>query len=250
MSGSSRATWSGDDYDRISAPHAEMGTPALDRLELHGDERVLDVGCGSGRVTERLMERLPGGSAIALDGSASMLAEARRRLARFGDRVSYVQADLSSPPLPIKGQVDAVMSTATLHWVLDHDSLFEGLGGVLKPGGQLSFQCGGKGNAAAMIAAVRAEGVETGGAFHMAGVEETRRRLEANAFVEIEAWLDPRTILFETRDEMLDYIVTPYLRPATGLPEAELYRLAGAAADRLGVLGIDYVRLNVVARKS
>jgi hypothetical protein len=84
----------------------------------------------------------------------------------------------------------------------------------------------------------------------MAGVEETTRRLTANGSVEVEAWLELWTIAFETRDEMLDYIVTPYLRPATGLPDEELYRLAGTAADRLAVLAIDYVRLNVIARKS
>ena len=100
-----------------------------------------------------------------------------------------------------------------------------------------------------MIAAVRAEGVETADVFHMAGVEETRRRLEASGFMDIQAWLEPRTIRFETRADMLDYIVTPYLRPATGLPDDDLYRLAGAAADRLGRLAIDYVRLNVVARR-
>ncbi len=241
--------WKGEHYDRISGPHAEMGTPALDRLDLAGDERVLDVGCGSGRVTERLMERLPDGSAIALDGSASMLEEAARRLVRFGDRVTYVQADLAAPPLPIEGQVDAVMSTATLHWVLDHDALFEGLGSVLRSGGRLSFQCGGEGNVEVAMAAVRAAGVETADAFHMAGVEETTRRLEVNGFVDIEAWLQPYPITFVTREEMLDYMVTPWLRPATGLPDDELYRVAGDAADRLGVLTIDYVRLNVTATR-
>ena len=243
------SAWKGDDYDRISAPHADMGTPALDRLELVGDERVLDVGCGSGRVTERLLERLPTGSAVALDGSSSMLEEAARRLLRFGDRVTYAQADLGDPPLPVDGKVDAVMSTATFHWVLDHGALFRGIGDIVRPGGQLSFQCGGQGNADAMIEAVRAEGVETAGVFHMAGVEETCARLTTSDFADIEAWLEPRTIAFETRGEMLDYIVTPYLRPATGLPDDELYRLAAAAADRLGVLAIDYVRLNVTARK-
>ncbi len=241
--------WKGAHYDRISGPHADMGTPALDRLTLDGDERVLDAGCGSGRVTERLMERLPTGSAIALDGSASMLEEARRRLARFGDRVSYLQADLGAPPLPIKGEVDAIMSTATLHWVIDHDALFEDLAGTLRPGGQLSFQCGGEGNAAAMIEAVRDQGVETRDSFHMAGVEETTARLEANGFESIEAWLQPQTIAFETRSDMLDYIVTPYLRPATGLPEEDLYRLADGVAERLSLLAIDYVRLNVTARR-
>ncbi|MEA2025413.1 MAG: methyltransferase domain-containing protein [Chloroflexota bacterium] len=246
---STTTVWKGDDYDRISGPHADMGTPALDRLVLDGDERVLDVGCGSGRVTERLLERLPSGSAIALDGSASMLEEAQRRLARFGDRVTYLQADLGTPPLPIEGEVDAIMSTATLHWVIDHDALFEGLSGVIRPGGQLSFQCGGEGNAAAMIEAVHDQGVETRDSFHMAGVEETTARLEVNGFEDIEAWLQPQTIAFETRADMLDYIVTPYLRPATGLPDEDLYRLADGVTDRLGVLAIDYVRLNVTARK-
>jgi trans-aconitate 2-methyltransferase len=242
--------WCGDSYDRISAPHAAMGAPALERLDLRGDERVLDAGCGSGRLTERLLERLPHGGVIALDGSASMLAEAARRLSGFGKRVSFVHADLGDPPLPIEGTVDAILSTATFHWVLDHDALFAGLAAVLRPDGQLSFQCGGEGNAEALIAAARAEGVETAGSFHMAGAEETIARLEAAGFVDVEAWLEPVTIPFETREEMVDYIVTPYLRPATRLPEPELRAVAGAIADRIGVRAIDYVRLNALARRA
>jgi trans-aconitate 2-methyltransferase len=244
------SVWRGDDYDRISAPHAAMGAPVIDRLELAGDERVLDAGCGSGRLTEQLLERLPYGWAVALDGSASMLAEAARRLSHFGPRVSFVQADLADPPLPIGGQVDAIMSTAAFHWVLDHDALFEGLAGALRPGGRLSFQCGGRGNAMALIEAARAEGHETTGSFHMADPDETQARLAANGFTDIEAWLEPQTITFERRDELLDYIITPYLRPATRLPEAELAELAAAIADRLGRLAIDYVRLNVTARRT
>jgi trans-aconitate 2-methyltransferase len=243
------SAWRGDVYDRISEPHAAMGAPVIERLELRGDERVLDAGCGSGRLTEELLERLPRGSAIALDASASMLAEAARRLARFGDRVTFVQADLARPPLPIDGLVDAVMSTAAFHWVLDHDALFRGLAQVLPEGGRLSFQCGGTGNAAALIEAARAEGQETSGSLHMAAVEETTARLEASGFGDIEAWLEPVTVEFATRDEMVDYIVTPYLRPATGLPEPELRALGEAVAERLGRLAIDYVRLNVTARR-
>lgn len=241
--------WRGSDYDRISAPHAAMGWPALERLELEGHERVLDAGCGSGRLTEALLERLPRGSVVALDGSASMLEEAHRRLGRFGGRVRMVHADLGRPPLPIERQVDAILSTATFHWVLDHDALVTGLAGALRSGGQLSFQCGGEGNAEALIQAARDEGVETAGRFHMAGVEETRQRLTAAGFVEVRAWLEPRTIELASRADLIDYIVTPYLRPATGLPEAELQRVAAAMADRLGGPTIGYVRLNVLARR-
>jgi trans-aconitate 2-methyltransferase len=224
-----------------------MGSPALERLELSGDERVLDAGCGSGRLTEQLLERLPDGSVVALDGSASMLEEARRRLARFGDRVRLLQADLARPPLPIDSQVDAILSTATFHWVLDHDALFAGLAGALRAGGQLSFQCGGEGNAQALIQAAREEGVETAGRFHMAGVDETRERLRSAGFGHVRVWLEPRTIELGSRADLIEYIVTPYLRPATGLPEAELQRLAEAMADRLGGLAIGYVRLNGLA---
>jgi trans-aconitate 2-methyltransferase len=244
-----KGSWDAEAYDRISAPHAAMGASALDRLELRGDERVLDAGCGSGRLTEQLLERLPRGHVVALDGSAAMLAEAARRLARFGDRVSYVEADLGAPPLPIDRPVDAILSTATLHWVLDHDHLFDGLARGLRPGGQLSVQCGGEGNVAAMIDAVRAEGVETANRFHFAGVDETVARLRRVGFVDVTAWLVSETIAFETDDELEQYILTPYLRPATGLPEPELLRLARAAAARLPARAIDYVRLNLLARR-
>ena len=211
--------WRGEDYDRISAPHAVMGSPALERLDLRGDERVLDAGCGSGRLTEQLLERLPRGRVVALDGSASMLAEARRRLERFGGRVTYREADLGRPPLPIEGPVDAVMSTATFHWVLDHDALFSGLAGVLRPGGRLSFQCGGEGNASGLIQAAREEGVETASTFHMAGAaRDPGTALRPPASSTSHAWLEPRTITFASRADIIDYIVTPYLRPATRPP--------------------------------
>src|SRR3954447_11822891 len=118
--------WDARSYDRVAAPMTSWGTAVLERLPLDGDERVLDAGCGSGRVTELLAERLPRGEVIALDGSAAMVEACRERLARFGDRVEYVVADLGAP-LPIADPVDAVLSTATFHWVPDHDSLFRNL---------------------------------------------------------------------------------------------------------------------------
>ena len=73
--------WDGATYDRIADPMTRWGTSVLDRLPLRGDETVLDAGCGSGRVTERLLERLPDGRVVALDGSPAMIREARARLA-------------------------------------------------------------------------------------------------------------------------------------------------------------------------
>ncbi|HEV3496600.1 MAG TPA: class I SAM-dependent methyltransferase, partial [Actinomycetes bacterium] len=141
--------WDGATYDRIADPMARWGSAVLDRLPLAGGETVLDAGCGSGRVTEELLERLPGGRVIAADAAPSMLVEARRRLARFGDRVTFVECDLGQP-LRIEGPVDAVLSTATFHWVPDHDALFRNLAAVLRPAGILVAQCGGVGNIASV----------------------------------------------------------------------------------------------------
>ena len=101
--------WDARSYDRVADPMTRWGSVVLDRLPLAGDERVLDAGCGTGRVTEQLLDRLSdAGRAIALDGSPAMVDHARERLARFGARVEYVVADLARP-LPIGGTVDALL---------------------------------------------------------------------------------------------------------------------------------------------
>ena len=116
--------WDAATYDRVADPQEEWAREVIDRLDLRGDETVLDAGCGTGRVTEQLAERLPDGRVVALDGSPAMVEAARGRLARFGDRVTYVVADLGAP-LPIAdSSVDAILSTATFHWIADHDALF------------------------------------------------------------------------------------------------------------------------------
>ena len=89
--------WNATSYDRVADPQARWGAEVLERLPLDGAETVLDAGCGTGRVTELLLDRLPLGRVVALDQSGQMLDEARRRLARFGDRVDFVLADLGRP---------------------------------------------------------------------------------------------------------------------------------------------------------
>src|ERR1017187_5014635 len=140
--------WNAHSYDAISTPQPRGGAAAAAGLALRGDEAVLDAGAGTGRVTEMVLERLPRGHVFAVDGSQSMAQRARERLP--ADRVSVICSDLLALELP--EPVDAVISTATFHWILDHDALFARMRALLRSGGQFVAQCGGDGN----IARVRA----------------------------------------------------------------------------------------------
>jgi trans-aconitate 2-methyltransferase len=242
--------WDGATYDRIADPMTAWGSGVLDRMPLTGDETVLDAGCGSGRVTERLLERLPRGHAIALDGSPSMVDAARERLARFGDRVTCVVADLGSPLPLAAASVDAVLSTATFHWVPDHAALFANLAAVMRPGAPLVAQCGGAGNIAAVRAAITQAGEPWEGPWTFATPGETRARLEAAGFVDVEAWLHEEPTRLEAGAPLREYLRTVILG-------AHLDRLAperrdafvSAVASRLAEPLIDYVRLNILATR-
>jgi trans-aconitate 2-methyltransferase len=222
------------------------GAAVLGRLPLDGTERVLDAGCGSGRVTELLAERLPGGRVVALDASSAMIEAARERLARFGERVDYVVADLGRPrPLD---PVDAVLSTATFHWVPDHDALFRNLAAVIRPGGRLVAQCGGVGNIASIQRVLAGIGDGWLGPVLFATPMETVVRLDAAGFVDIECWLTDEPTRLEPGAPLETYLRTVVLG-------AHLERLAPAArdafvravTDALPEPVIDYVRLNIVA---
>ena len=243
--------WDAATYDRVADPMTRWGSAVLERLPLSGDETVLDAGCGSGRVTELLADRLPRGHVIALDASPSMVAEARRRLARFGDRIAYVVADLGLPiELPGGTSVDAVLSTATFHWVPDHDALFRHLAAVLRPGGRLVAQCGGVGNIASIRAILATIGDGWPGAAHYETPEATTTRLTAAGFVDVETWLQAEPTRFERGEPLETYLRTVILGGHVArLPATERDAFVHEVAERMGEPVIDYVRLNIGARR-
>jgi len=242
--------WDARTYDRVAAPMTTWGTAVLERLPLDGDERVLDAGCGSGRVTELLAERLPRGTVIALDASAAMVDAARERLARFGDRVDYVVADLGSP-LPIDGPVDAILSTATFHWVPDHDALFRNLAVTTRPGGMLVGQCGGVGNIASVQRVLRRIGDGWLGDVHFETPLATVHRLDAAGYVDIECWLTDEPWRFEPGEPFETYLRTVILGDHLArMPVEEQAAFVHEVASGLPDAVIDYVRLNIVARRS
>ena len=119
----SQTDWNAAAYDDLSDPQFEWGMAVLETLQLRGDERLLDAGCGSGRLTEELLGRVPAGEVVALDSSTQMLEQARLRLSRFGKRVELVHASLQNFALadfPSANPVDGIFSNAVFHWVPDH----------------------------------------------------------------------------------------------------------------------------------
>ncbi len=239
--------WDASSYDRLRIPMTGWGATVVGWLELTGDERVLDAGCGTGQVTEILLERLPQGEVIALDGSPSMIDKARERF--DGDpRVRYLIHDLLDP-IPIE-PVDDILSTATFHWIPDHDRLFANLAAVLKPGGQLAAQCGGAGNIANVAEALAESGydIEWGKVFATPG--ETRERLHRAGFTDVECWLheEPTTI---PPEDLIVYLRTICLGGVLDdLPEGERDHVVRDVADRLTSPTIEYVRLNIRARRA
>jgi trans-aconitate 2-methyltransferase len=246
----SRADWDADAYHRVSGPMEAMALAVLDRLPLAGDETVLDAGCGTGRVTLHLADRLPRGRVIAVDASPRMVERAR---AVLDGRADVRQADLLE--LTLEEPVDAVFSTATFHWILDHDRLFERLRAALRPGGRLVAQCGGAGNIAAVLAA--ADAIAAGPAYaesfegwqrasYFASPEETTARLERAGFRDVRCWLQPNPVVPE---DPAAYLTTIVLKDH--LARLEEDRRAAFVAATIELLPkpatVDYVRLNIDA---
>jgi trans-aconitate 2-methyltransferase len=247
--------WDARRYDDLADPHVRWGRDVLARLELLGEETVLDAGCGSGRVTEQLLAKVPRGRVVALDSSPAMLEVARRRLAEpaAAGRVRFVEADLLLVDLGVLGEderLDAVFSTATFHWVTDHDRLFANLFSLLRPGGQLVAQCGGAGNIASVLAAVRALGVERPGLWLYPRPEETLERLARAGFVDARAWLEAQPTRFEEPSRLAAFLETVCLREhVADMGPEDARDFVEQVARRLPGGVIDYVRLNLVARR-
>lgn len=195
MAGSSTRDWDASTYQRVALPHEDWARAVLDRLGLEGGETVLDAGCGSGRTTAIVIERVPDGRVIAVDGSPSMV-DGVKEVLRPQD--TAIVSDLTK--LELDERVDAVFSTAVFHWIPDHDALFARMRAALRDGGRFAAQCGGEGNidafrkageevAAREPYAPHLEGIEK--LWNYAGAEQTEERLRAAGFGEVRCWLEP-----------------------------------------------------------
>ena len=255
--------WNATAYHKVSGPQTSWGQKVLNRLRVNGDERAIDAGCGSGRLTGELMERLPAGRLVAIDRSWNMLLAARANLRPvLGSRVSFVQVSL--PDLPFCGWADLVFSTATFHWVKDHAALFDGVFQTLRHGGRLHAQCGGGPNL--RRAHELAEHVmqstqyaryftDWPGPWEFADADVTAARLKRAGFTDIDTNLEEAPTTLATEADYREFVTTVIYHPhLERLPDPQLKRtfidrVTELAAAEPVPFTLDYWRLNMSAKK-
>lgn len=253
--------WNSAVYHRLSGPQVSWGKKVLSRLRLRGDEFVLDAGCGTGRLTGELLEVLPRGHVVGVDRSQNMLRSAREHLARFAAHVTLVACDLRH--LPFQTAFDGIVSTAAFHWVLDHDSLFLHLHGLLVPGGWLEAQCGGGPNVAHLRA--RADALVATPKYApyfkdfrepwtFENADEAAATLRRAGFVNVETSVEAAPTILDDAAHYDEFVRNIVLRQhLENLPTPELRsdfmaRLTEQAAKDDPPFLLDYWRLNLRGR--
>lgn len=254
--------WNAESYHLVANPHVDWGKTVLERLPLRGDETVIDAGCGTGRLTELLLERLPEGHVIAVDQSANMLDRAEGHLRpRFGDRVTFARHDLAA--LPYDQAADAIFSTATFHWLPDHDALFAALFRALQPGGWLVAQCGGARNiqhiadrAMEILAAppFRDHIGDWTGPWNFADAPETEDRLRAAGFTDVAANVIDAPVVLDDEAAYREFLQTVVLgshleRLPSDLHAALIDQMVAGGSTDTPPWSLAYTRLNLQGRR-
>ena len=181
--------WDARTYDVSSTPQQAWAGDVLSRLDgIPPDATILDVGCGTGRVTESLLALLPAGRVPAIDASIAR--------ARLGDRADVWCQDVLE--LEHAEPVGVIVSTTALHWVTDHERVWKRLATALRPAGILEAQCGGAGNIARVREVIETVARETApelvgwSPWESASTDDTERRLRQADFGSIRCWLQDR----------------------------------------------------------
>ena len=265
--------WDAERYHRLSDPQRGWGRRVLQRLAPVCGERILDLGCGTGRLAVELLERMGRGHVVGLDRSAAMLAEAAAHHASrppftplhdastHPSVLTFVRADGAA--LPFVDAFDAVFSTAALHWIPDHVALFSSVYRALAPGGRFIAQCGGGPNLRMLLDRAHALMESPRFAPYFAGwrdpwffadVPTTVLRLEQAGFSAIDVSLEESPTTLTDRATYIEFLSCVCVQhhierlPVSTRP-AFLDALAGQAAHDDPPFTLDYWRLNISARK-
>ena len=235
--------WDGAAYDALPLPHEQWGIRTIAALNLEPNETLLDAGCGTGRDAQLALEQLTNGSLVCVDQSSTMLDQCRNRFSQ-DLRVRILEGDLDQA-LPVEpGSIDAIMSVAALHWLADHNNVWQHFYTALKPGGRIATDCGGFGNLEKTLALVPQ--IDPNIKFpnwYYANVSDTEALLNEAGFVDIEVSLRPHPTSLPDKETLATYLKTLVFREWT---EDQIAKMSDLITDN----SLDYVRLEVRARKA
>jgi len=256
--------WNPKDYAQNSGAQQGWAGELMERLHLSGDERILDIGCGDGKVSAALADRVPDGAVVGIDSSADMIRFAQERHASSTPRLDFEVCDAAA--LQFENEFDVVFSNAALHWVQDHPAVVQGIARALRPGGRVLLSMGGKGNVAEVIASTQSLAKEPDWAPYF---EDAFFTYSFHAPEDYQAWLSDEGLeavqlelvpkdMVHTRDKFTAWIRTTWIRHTQRVPEdrreqfiSDLvsHYLQRCPPDSEGLVHTQMVRLEVEATK-
>ena len=259
--------WNAADYHKSSTSQQQWGKELIAKLGLRGNERVLDIGCGDGKVTAEIARTLARGSVTGVDSSPEMIRFASDHFPQAEyQNLSFVQMDARA--LSFKEEFDVVFSSAALHWITDHKPVQTGIARSLRPGGRLLIQMGGKGNADQVfgVLEVLLENPRWSHYFHdfsftygFFKAADYRQKLTEAGFEPIRVDLIPKDMTYASREDFAAWIRTTWLPWMARLPESERTDFINTLTDEYlamypvetdGMIHIRMVRLETEARKN
>ena len=258
--------WNPRDYVAHSTAQLAWANELLARPNLRGNERILDVGCGDGRITAQVARAVLTGHVVGLDSSPEMIEFARASYLRASHpNLEFVCQEASA--IRLDGPFDVVFSNAALHWIADHAALYRAVARLMPSGARLITSCGGRGNAAEFVAVVaeliRSEQWAQGfGDFpfpwSFPGADESKRWLVASGFEPRRVTLVAKDMTHTGRDGLAAWVRTTWLPYTQRLPEDRREAFVADAVERYldrhppdaaGQTHVGMVRLEVEAMR-
>lgn len=261
----SQHKWNPEDYEKNSAAQEKWADALISGLELGGDEHILDIGCGDGKITAKMASRVPDGLVLGIDSSEDMIDFARKRFPE--SQFANLRFELGDAlNLNFDGEFELVTSFACLHWIEDHLSVLKGVRRSLKPGGRLLFQCGGRGNAGDLMALTEDlirknkwsryfQGFKF--PYYFYGTEGYHAWLDQAGLVEIRAVLIPKEMVQQGKAGLEGWIRTTWHPVLERVPEDQRQQFISEMAEGYlerhpledGLVRVGMVRLEVEARR-
>lgn len=262
--GDNKFKWNPKDYALHSSAQTIFGAELIEKLGLKGNEAVLDIGCGDGKLSEMIAERIPDGHVLGIDNSPEMIKYAKETYVKNHNLKFMI---LDAKKMLFDDTFDIMFSNAALHWVNDHKSLLAGVKRGLKPGGRILFQMGGRGNVSEVIAALsqvismpewKEYFKNIGSPYTFYGPDEYRMLLKYAGLEPVRTELIPKDMIYDSKEDMASWIRTTWIPFTMLVPDEKKDAFINEIVDKYllktptdidGIIHIKAIRLEVEATK-